>query len=68
MNTNDIHWSVTVRRDGEDVVTIEDRCLSGRDITAEDEIAIRRSAYSLLGFLGDPIPPERTAPPPFLLP
>ena len=47
------HWSVIVSRDGEDVVCIESNSLSGREISGEDEAAIRVAAYSLLGFIGE---------------
>lgn len=48
------HWSVTVRRNGEDVVTLEQNSLSGRDISPEDEWAIRVAALHLLTFIGEP--------------
>jgi hypothetical protein len=54
-----MHWAVTVERDGEQVVTIESNCLSGRDISPEDEEAIRASAHHLLAFIGDPAPPSK---------
>lgn len=50
------HWAVTVERNGERVVTIETNCLSGREISAEDEQAIRTAAHHLLSFIGDPAP------------
>lgn len=50
------HWSVAVARSGEQVVCIESNCLSGRDISYEDETVIRSAAHSLLGFIGDPHP------------
>ena len=46
-------WSVTVERDGEQVVTIETKCLSGRDLIPGDEDAIRTAAQHLLAFIGD---------------
>lgn len=46
-------WSVTVERDGEHVVTIDTACLSGREISQEDEWAIRTAAHHLLSFIGD---------------
>lgn len=46
------HWSVTVERNGEKVVTIESNCLSGRDISGEDEATIRTAATHLLAFIG----------------
>jgi hypothetical protein len=45
-------WAVEVRSDGEVVVTIEDRCLSGRDITEADADLIRDCAQQLLAFVG----------------
>lgn len=48
------HWSVTVRRNGEEVVTIESNCLSGRELNAEDEDAIRTAGTHLLAFVGEP--------------
>ena len=47
------HWAVTVFRDGEEIVTIESNCLSGREITPEDEETIRNCAKHLLSFIGD---------------
>jgi hypothetical protein len=47
------HWSVTVSRDGEEIVTIESNSLSGRELTSEDEAAIRLAAHHLLAFIGD---------------
>jgi hypothetical protein len=47
------HWSVTVERNGEIVVTIESNCLSGRAIGEEDEKIIRNCAHNLLSFIGD---------------
>lgn len=49
-------FAVTVERNGEKVVTIETNCLSGREISQEDEAAIRDAARSLLAFIGDPPP------------
>lgn len=48
------HWAVTVSRNGEDIVTIESNCLSGREIGPEEELAIRIAANHLLAFIGDP--------------
>lgn len=50
------HWSVTVERNGEQIVTIETNCLAGREISTEDEEAIRTAAHHLLAFIGDPPP------------
>lgn len=49
------HWAVTVWRNGEEVVTIESSCLSGREISEADEKAIRIAALHLLGFVGQEI-------------
>ena len=46
------HWSVTVERNGEQIVCIESNCLSGRDISQEDERIIRMAAEHLLSFIG----------------
>ena len=46
------HWAVTVERNGEKIVTIESYCLSGREISEEDERVIRMAANHLLGFVG----------------
>lgn len=46
------HWTVTVERDGENVVTIGHNHLSGRDLLPGDEEAIVSAARSLLGFVG----------------
>jgi hypothetical protein len=48
------HWAVTVERNGEKIVTIESNCLSGRELSAEDEQTIRTAALHLLAFVGDP--------------
>ena len=48
--------SVTVARDGETIVTIETNCLSGRDLTPEDEQSVRDAAWQLLSFIGDSVP------------
>lgn len=50
------YLSVTVARDGETIVTIETNCLSGRDLSPEDEQSIRDAAGQLLSFIGDPVP------------
>jgi hypothetical protein len=46
------HWAVTVSRNGEEIVTIESNCLSGRKISEEDEKIIRMAANHLNGFVG----------------
>jgi hypothetical protein len=51
------HWAVTIWRNGEEVITIETACLSGRVIiTPADEEVIRIAARNLLEFIGDPAP------------
>lgn len=49
------HWSVSVERNGELVVTIETNCLSGRDISDADAETIRTAARHLLSFIGEPV-------------
>lgn len=46
------HWSVTVERDGDAVVTIASNSLSGRELLPGDEDVIRRAAQHLLSFVG----------------
>ena len=55
------HWAVEVRRNGESVVCIESNCLSGREISADDETAIRTAAHHLLSFIGDGYPQSPAA-------
>lgn len=50
------HWAVTVWREGEEIVTIESNSLSGREITPDDEDAIRTAAHHLLSFIGNGCP------------
>lgn len=54
MTDKDKHWSVTVCADGDEIVTIESNCLSGRQISPEDEETIRKAAHHLLAFAGNP--------------
>lgn len=49
----ELHWSVTVERDGEPILTIGHNHLSGRDLSPDDEDAVDRAASSLRGFIGD---------------
>jgi hypothetical protein len=46
------HWSVTVKRNGECVLTIESNCLSGRELSADDVDCIEHAARNLLAFIG----------------
>lgn len=55
------HWSVTVERNGETVVTIESNCLSGRDLSAEDERTILLVSEHLRAFVGVATPEPQTA-------
>lgn len=55
---SDKHWSVTVSRKGEEIVTIEPNCLSGRACAPEDEAAIRVAASHLLAFIGSAAAPH----------
>jgi hypothetical protein len=57
------HWAVTVERGGEKIVTIEANCLSGRDLSQEDEQTVRTAAHHLLAFIGDPAPKVEDATP-----
>ena len=52
------HWAVTVFRNGEEIVTIESNCLSGRELSQEDEETIRNAAEYLLSFVGR-VPPHQ---------
>jgi hypothetical protein len=47
------HWSVSVELNGENVVTIESNCLSGREVGPVEEEIIRTAARHLLAFIGD---------------
>ena len=46
------HWSVTIERNGDNIVTIGSNLLSGRDLNTDDECAIRTAAEHLLAFVG----------------
>lgn len=50
------HWSVSVHRNGEQVVTIESNCLSGREISEADAEVIRTCAEHLRSFVGESTP------------
>jgi hypothetical protein len=47
-------WSVTVERNGEDVVTLSNTMQAGRDISDEDARVIRMAAEHLRSFVGEP--------------
>ena len=47
-------YSVTVSKNGEPILTIEREMLSGAELSAEDEEAIRDAAEHLLAFVGSP--------------
>lgn len=49
-------WAVTVERNGEPIVTIASNCLSGRDLSPEDERIIRLAADHLRAFVGSEVP------------
>jgi len=50
-------WYVTVGRWGDSIVTIEQRCLSGKaDLSDEDAALIRGAAKHLQAFIGQPAP------------
>jgi hypothetical protein len=48
-------WEVIVYRNGQEVVTIGSRSMSGREISQEDEKIVRKAANHLLAFIGDPV-------------
>jgi len=51
------HWSVTVTRNGENLVTIESNCLSGKsEFTDAEAETIRDAARHLKAFIGEPKP------------
>lgn len=45
-------YSVTVSKHGEPILTIESAMLSGAELSAEDEQAIRDAGQHLLSFIG----------------
>lgn len=52
---NAFYWSVSVTLNGENVVTLEPRLLTGKpELSDRDEDAIRTSAEHLLAFIGPP--------------
>ena len=51
-------YSVTIERYGEQVLTIEENCLSGKELSDEDEDGIYNMATHLLSFLGRTLPKE----------
>lgn len=46
------HWGVDVRINGKTVLTIESNCVSGRQLSFDDEETIRNCAEHLLAFVG----------------
>lgn len=56
-------WAVSVERNGENIVTIESHCLSGRDISPEDARVIEMAADHLLSFLDKAPSPEPSVSP-----
>jgi hypothetical protein len=46
------HWAVSVDRNGENILTIDANCLSGRDLSDEDVDCIENCARHLLAFIG----------------
>lgn len=50
--SDQMSWSVTVEREGEAVVTLSSNGHGGRDISPDDEVAIRTAAQHLLSFIG----------------
>ena len=58
-------WYVTVGRWGESLVTIEQRCLSGKaDLTDDDAALIRGATKHLQAFIGQPAPVSPVEPTP----
>lgn len=51
-------WAVTVERNGDPVVTLSNRDLSGRNLVDGDEVVIRRAAEHLLSFIASPAIPR----------
>lgn len=48
-----MNWRVEVFMNGRNLVSIEPRCLSGKDgFTPEEEEAIRQAGENLLAFIG----------------
>jgi hypothetical protein len=56
------HWAVSVDANGENILRIESNCVSGRELTSDDEQLIRNCAHHLLAFVGSqPTPPAPSA-------
>lgn len=49
-------YAVQVLKWGEPILTIEHECLSGRELSEDEESAVRESADHLLSFVGDGTP------------
>ncbi len=56
---NTQHWAVTVKRNGEKVVTLESNSQSGRNLSDEDKRIIRVCAEHLLSFITVPFVVEQ---------
>lgn len=50
-------YAVTVTKWGEPILTIERECLSGAELSAEDERAVFEAGKHLCSFVGDPDAP-----------
>ena len=47
-------YAVTVTKWGEPILTIEHECLSGAELTDEDQVEVRTAGQSLIAFIGTP--------------
>lgn len=52
-NRNEIRWSVSVERDGINILNMSPNEIGGVDLTEEDEEVIRLAATHLLAFVGE---------------
>ena len=64
MKEKEIYWSVTVSRNGVRLVTLSWNELAGRDLTEDDEEAIRLAGEHLLAFVGPRLEAHSALPPP----
>lgn len=46
------HWSVTVAKDDDEILTIAEGWLAGKELSREEEETVRKAAEHLLSFLG----------------